>query len=342
MALGLAACGGGASSTPGQVAMTGETVVTIDGKPVSQDYLDAITANMPKKQLEMMKSSGQYKDFVEQMALGQLLYEKALAEGMQNDAKTQIRLAVAARDALAKEYIARKAAEAVTEDAVKKAYDDRKVQYAKPQVKVRHLLVADEAAAQAALARIQGGEDFAKVVGEVSTDRGTTTKGGDLGWMSEGQLDKALTDAAFAAAKDAVIGPIQTRFGWHVAQVVDKRDATPIEDVREQLEQGIKQETMKKIFEELKANAKIEWTNPPPEPDPAARPAGPGGLGGMMPRPSMNGGPIKLEAKGGPGAPGAPAGAPTAPPAAAPTAPPAAAPTAPPAAAPTAPPAPAK
>src|SRR5581483_4687286 len=110
----------------------------------------------------------------------------------------------------------------VTEDDVTKAFTARKDQLAVPEKRhLRHLVVATEAEANQALARIRGGEPFPSVAKAVSLDTATKDQGGDLGTLAKAQLDPAFGSAAFAAAKGATFGPVQTQSGWHVGQVVD-------------------------------------------------------------------------------------------------------------------------
>ncbi len=314
------ACQGGAS-VPGQLNMTGDVYLTIDGKPISKDFVDVITAPVPKKQLEMMKQSGQLREYIEQMAVYQVLYERALADKLQDDPKTRMRIAVAERDAMAKDYVERQVAASITDEKLKATYDERAVQYQKKQVKSRHILVADEATANEVLGLLKAGGDFAAIAKEKSTDKGSGAKGGDLGWMAEGQLDKAFSDAAFAATPNDLVGPVQSRFGWHVIQVQEKRDAVPLEEVRDQLEQMLKQESYKKLIEEVKGAAKIEWkvdpaTGQPGQPAEPTKPAMPPGL---QMTPGGSKAPLQLPPPGAPGAkPAAPPAAPPAPPAAPP------------------------
>ncbi len=333
----LAACNTPATTAvPGTLEMTGETVLTIDGKPISKDFIDALTSQIPPRQLDMMKQSGQFKDFVEQMATGQILYEKALAEKLYEDPKIKFKVAIAERDALIKEYMARVSASAVNDAALTAEYEKKASMFKRPQAQVRHILLKDQAEADAVLALVKGGGDFAAIATEKSQDKGSAVKGGDLGWISNGQISKEFSEAAFAAAPNDTVGPIQDRTGFHILQVTGKREAIPMEEVKDQLESAIKQESLKKLFDEVKAGAKIEWKIDPGGP---AKTDGPPGMqlqGGPMGGPPPGGAPqIKIGPAGSP--PGAPpAGAPASsggPAAPAPAAPPAApAPAAPPAA----------
>ena len=110
----------------------------------------------------------------------------------------------------------------VSEDQVSAAFAQRKDQLAVPERRhLRHLLVATQDEAEKALARINGPETFEAVAKAVSLDTATKDNGGDLGTVSEAQLDPAFGKPAFAAGKGSTFGPVQTKNGWHVGLVVD-------------------------------------------------------------------------------------------------------------------------
>jgi peptidyl-prolyl cis-trans isomerase C len=117
----------------------------------------------------------------------------------------------------------------VSEDQITKTFDARKDQLAVPETRhLRHLVVKTEDDARKALARINGPETFEQVAKDVSLDASTKDQGGDLGTVAKAQLDPAFGDAAFAAAKGATFGPVQTKNGWHVGLVEDVTAGHPV------------------------------------------------------------------------------------------------------------------
>ena len=70
--------------------------------------------------------------------------------------------------------------------------------------------------------RILGGEEFSVLASNYSEDPGSKNNGGSLGWVTRGSLVKSFETAAFTAEIGTVVGPIETDFGFHLIETVDK------------------------------------------------------------------------------------------------------------------------
>ncbi len=90
------------------------------------------------------------------------------------------------------------------------------------QVHARHILVATEDQARQVLARLQAGEDFAKVAQEVSLDTGSAANGGDLGWFGRGMMVAPFETASFSLEVGQVSEPVQTQYGFHIIELLEK------------------------------------------------------------------------------------------------------------------------
>lgn len=104
------------------------------------------------------------------------------------------------------------------------------------KVKARHILVkvagGDEAAALARIEaiskRLQKGEDFAKVAAQSSDDQNTKGRGGDLGFVSEGLVEKPFAEAAMALKPGGLSAPVKTGSGYHLIKVDEVVEARQI------------------------------------------------------------------------------------------------------------------
>lgn len=80
-------------------------------------------------------------------------------------------------------------------------------------------ITADKLAKQA-----KSGEEFSILANKYSQDPGNQgNKGGDLGWFKRGQMVKQFEDAAFNAKVGQIVGPVKSRFGYHIIQVRNKK-----------------------------------------------------------------------------------------------------------------------
>ena len=101
------------------------------------------------------------------------------------------------------------------------------------QVHVRHILMktnelADDATVRSKLMalrdRIQRGDDFAVLAQTNSEDPGSASEGGDLGWTGPGAFDPQFEKVIDGLKDGEISEPFKTQFGWHIAQVLGRRD----------------------------------------------------------------------------------------------------------------------
>lgn len=119
----------------------------------------------------------------------------------------------------------------------------------------RHVLVATRGEAETVVTRLTGGEDFAAVADEVSTD---VTPGGDLGCRSAAEYVPAFAAATIAAPLGTVFGPVETEFGFHVLVVDDRTGPTDLADLVANAEQYVSQNLQRSVFSEWFNRAIIE------------------------------------------------------------------------------------
>lgn len=110
--------------------------------------------------------------------------------------------------------------------AIAAAYADRECELRVPEERrIRNIVTITRAQAQAALDRVKGGRAFAAVARSASADQSTPNAGGDLGFVRRDQLEEQYGNAAFRGRPGQLFGPVRTRYGWNVGQVVRVRPA---------------------------------------------------------------------------------------------------------------------
>ena len=116
------------------------------------------------------------------------------------------------------------------------------------EVKARHIMKmvprgegsADslEAAKKAeidAILKEVNADNFAEVAQRESDDRGSSMRGGDLGWFGKGMMVKPFEDATFSMAVGAISEPIRTAYGWHIIYKEGERGIQPLDSMRAQV-----------------------------------------------------------------------------------------------------------
>lgn len=121
-----------------------------------------------------------------------------------------------------------------------------------------HILLESEADAQDVIAALAEGADFAELARERSTGP-SGPNGGALGWFTAGMMVPTFEEAVFALAVGEVSAPVETQFGWHVILLNETRDQAPpsLDDVRAELEDGLRRARVTAAMEELTAAADI-------------------------------------------------------------------------------------
>lgn len=145
----------------------------------------------------------------------------------------------------------------LSDEEVEQYFEDNKDSYGQAeQVVASHILLEDEAAAKEVLVKIQAGEDFEELAKAFSKDEETSADGGDLGYISRGQMDESFEEVVFSLEKGAVSEVVQTPEGYHIIKVTDKVPAQEavFEDVKDDvyaalLEERVNEEYMSWLTE---------------------------------------------------------------------------------------------
>lgn len=99
--------------------------------------------------------------------------------------------------------------------------------------------------------RLKGGDDFSELARSHSDDPGSAVNGGDLGWTNPGQMVPEFEEEMNKLKPGEISGPFKTQFGWHIVQVLDRRE----QDNSEQLKRARAREIiMQRKIEEAQQN----------------------------------------------------------------------------------------
>lgn len=202
------------------------------------------------KNIEMIK-----KNFPDETAFENTMKEKGVTE---EDIRQDIRKNLTIQALLRKNVVGKVE---LSPEKVREYYDLNKLQFERGEsVHASHILVRFNSAAgeeekenarkKAAeiLRRVKGGEDFATVAQNESDDPGSASRGGDLGFFERGRMVPEFEKAAFETEPGKISELVESRFGFHIIKVLEKREAgvVPFEEARKGVEQKLKRELTEK------------------------------------------------------------------------------------------------
>ena len=124
------------------------------------------------------------------------------------------------------------------------------------QIRLRQIVVGSEAEAQDLLAQIRNGSaTFEALARAHSIDEASRDNGGDLGFVPREMLPESVAQVAFAMQPGEISAPVQSRFGWHLVQVVER---DPARQVPPEMLATMRQEVFMRWLERERAKAQIE------------------------------------------------------------------------------------
>ena len=211
------------------------------------------TRQLPLEQLYPMA--------VEQVINSKIISEKTKNVNLDNDEEVKKQLAEAKKQITRAVYIEKEVTKRVTDDRLKKAYDEYVKNFPDIQdVKARHILVKEESKAKDLISQLDKGANFEELAKENSTD-GTAKSGGDLGYFAKTDVVPAFGDAAFALkVGEYTKKPVKSDFGYHVIKVEDKRKRPPAdyEAIKPFLEAQVRRQILDETIQEWRDEASIE------------------------------------------------------------------------------------
>lgn len=247
------------SPLPPQPKM-GDTVATVGGEAITEADL-AFAAEDLGQDLQQVPP-----DQIRAVLLSQMIDMKLMAQageklGLSDDELFKLRLSYLTDRAMRRAYAKKAIGDTITPDMIKAEYDKQIAAIpAQDEVHARHILVNTEDDAKAIKAQLDGGADFATLAKDKSIDPSAKQNGGDLGFFTADKMVKPFADAAFAMKVNEISAPVQSQFGWHVIQVLERRPAPKptLEELSGQISQQLYVQKYRELFGSLRSAATID------------------------------------------------------------------------------------
>ncbi|MBI5101802.1 MAG: peptidylprolyl isomerase [Nitrospirae bacterium] len=251
----------------------GDTTITLS------DLNRVIGYYSPDQQVAIKSSPENRLKLLRKLMQERILTADAKKQGIDKDPAVREQVEVLVNNLLAAELIKREVADKISvSDSEALIYHQlHKEDFKDPgTVRARHILVktgrganaeirqSAREKAESLLKRIRAGEDFAKVAEEASDDKGSSAKGGDLGFIPKGKMAPEFEKAAYQLKPGDVSDIVETRFGYHIIKCEEMRaqGILPFEEVKTGIKEKILKETtmnkVKEYVEKRMAEEKVE------------------------------------------------------------------------------------
>lgn len=198
-----------------------------DAKITMDEFEKAYAKNVGGFEAAVDDSFENYKNFADLYTNFRMKLEDAKIRGYQNDSALNQEL-LDYKKKVGASYILEKY---LVEPNIKEWYEQRKT-----EIRASHLMIRPDSTGeiaarkktQAILDSIKMGKSFEEMVEKYSQDNYSKSKGGDIFYFTAGQLPFEFEDACYKTAKDSIYPQVvQTRFGFHIVKVTDRKPRVP-------------------------------------------------------------------------------------------------------------------
>lgn len=249
----------GAAPALAQKKAESTAFATVNGKAIPKIRADAMIAMQTNQgQPDSPEMRQAVKDA---LVRSEVLAQEAIKKGFDKKPEVQGQMDLARQDVLIGAYLRDYVrTHPISDEQIKKAYEEIKAKMGNKEYKARHVLVEKEDDAKAVIEKLKKGakiEDLAKE----SKDPGSRERGGDLGWANASSFVPAFSAVMTKLEKGKFTEtPVKSDFGWHVIQLEDVRELKlpPIEEAKPQLGQQLQQRMVQQHVTDLTGKAKVE------------------------------------------------------------------------------------
>jgi parvulin-like peptidyl-prolyl isomerase len=259
-------------SQPVAKAPDDPVIIKVNDAEVRMSEFQAAIESIPEQMRGPVGTPAGKKVLAEELVRMKVLEQEGAKLGVESDPAVSGRIAVAKANIIANATVM-KLVES-TNMTPEQLYEKTKSEF--ETAKVRQILIPfsgspaqpktgkalsepeAKAKADALVARLRGGADFASVAKQESADPTSAEKGGDVGDVSRGAMPAEMAKVVFGLQPNTVSDPFRTAFGYHIFRV-DSKSVRPFAEVKPYLEQQGEKLKAESIIEDLRNKAKVEF-----------------------------------------------------------------------------------
>lgn len=240
---------------------SGNTLAIVNGKPITHELLIVYRKLKEMQEGHATDTPISEKESIEELINMQLLVQKAQRENLHRLPEIANLIQLQQDSILAKRAINDMLRGHVAdEESINSEYRRQYTGQTQREYSARHILVRELTTAEQLISQLRQGADFAQLAQQHSIGP-SAPHGGNLEWFS---LDSVLPEFARAVQmlekNDITATPIQTRYGWHVIQLLDAREIAPppLQQVRERIIASLQDAYLDQALQQLRSEADIQ------------------------------------------------------------------------------------
>ena len=232
--------------------MEQKIVAVVAGREIQESEFEKFLQNVPREQQAYLSNPQFRQQCLDQFVALHMFAELGGEMKLEETKEYQEMVENAKRDILAQMAMREVMKDAVvTEDDIKNFYEEHKQQFTKGEtVRAKHILTDSKEKCNEIFAAIQNGETSFEEAAKSHSSCPSGAKGGDLGEFGKGQMVKEFEEAAFTAEIGAIVGPVQTQFGYHLIKVEEKKDTAvaSFEEVKASIRNQLMQQKQNQVY----------------------------------------------------------------------------------------------
>ena len=216
----------------------------------------------PEKQRIAPLRADIYNEALESVIDQILLAEDARNLNIDKSAEAQYRLARGQDAILSALRLEAYIRDHVTEQAMLDLYDRQaKLADIGDEIHAQHILVKSQKQAKALSKQLEQGAQFDQLASELSLDKDSRDRGGDLGYFTKDSLAKDFTTPIFTAKQPDNLLIFKSNQGWHVTEILDRRPirGQSYQDSREALHRFLTFSAIDDVLKDLRAKYEITY-----------------------------------------------------------------------------------
>jgi len=236
------------------LAKPADAVATVNGVPITAEIFEKRMSRLTQEQ-GGFETMGTRRELLDMMIAREVLNQEGKRRGFEKSEKIQALLKERTAELVIHEVINSIVEEKVTDEAMKAYYTKNNEDFR--EIRAKHILVKTEDEAKAAKKRLDEGADFSDVAKDVSVDQGSAANGGDLGFFSRERMVKPFSDTAFTLKENEISQPVQSDFGFHIIQMLEKKDPVGFDQLTPAHLQNLRGQMINFEIDRMKAKADV-------------------------------------------------------------------------------------